>query len=241
MYWEYDSRIARRWNLDPKPNASISQYSCFAGNPILYQDPKGDTIRFPKPQWWGNKEFSWSFQEDINDIYSSKYGKALVRQLHSSEVYINVTEAWALFGGDLSDAKKSITDADVDGSPRIFSDGTKNVSLSYASVKNVSIDDVNVQNSWEILAHEFVHARDFANSYFKKIKKDHNLNDKQIHDIGEIRSMIFTNAMRIEKYGIDADVRTEYRGEKLLKDDGLTPIKDYGFDVTEGLLETVEN
>ncbi len=44
-FWEYDSRIGRRWNLDPKPNPSISQYNCFAGNPIFFTDPLGDTIR----------------------------------------------------------------------------------------------------------------------------------------------------------------------------------------------------
>jgi hypothetical protein len=44
-FWEYDSRIGRRWNLDPKPNVGISQYSAFSNNPILLDDPNGDTIR----------------------------------------------------------------------------------------------------------------------------------------------------------------------------------------------------
>lgn len=44
LYWEYDSRIGRRWNVDPKPNVSISPYDCFAGNPILNSDPLGDSI-----------------------------------------------------------------------------------------------------------------------------------------------------------------------------------------------------
>jgi hypothetical protein len=42
-YWEYDSRIGRRWNVDPKSNSSISPYDCFAGNPIRFADPLGDT------------------------------------------------------------------------------------------------------------------------------------------------------------------------------------------------------
>jgi RHS repeat-associated protein len=45
QYWEYDTRLGRRWNLDPKPNPSISNYACFANNPILYADPLGDTLR----------------------------------------------------------------------------------------------------------------------------------------------------------------------------------------------------
>jgi len=42
-FWQYDSRLGRRWNLDPKPNPSISQYAAFANNPIFYTDPFGDT------------------------------------------------------------------------------------------------------------------------------------------------------------------------------------------------------
>ncbi|MBP6334217.1 MAG: hypothetical protein KA444_02005 [Bacteroidia bacterium] len=43
LFWEYDTRIARRWNMDPKPNPSLSNYSAFAGNPILNVDVLGDT------------------------------------------------------------------------------------------------------------------------------------------------------------------------------------------------------
>jgi RHS repeat-associated protein len=42
-YWEYDSRIGRRWNLDPKPTVGVSMYSAFGGNPIWHSDPLGDT------------------------------------------------------------------------------------------------------------------------------------------------------------------------------------------------------
>jgi RHS repeat-associated protein len=43
QYWEYDSRIGRRWNLDPKPTVGFSPYRAFANNPILFSDPLGDT------------------------------------------------------------------------------------------------------------------------------------------------------------------------------------------------------
>ena len=46
LYWEYDTRLGRRWNLDPKPNTSISSYAAFANNPIIYKDVLGDTIFF---------------------------------------------------------------------------------------------------------------------------------------------------------------------------------------------------
>ena len=44
-FWMYDSRIVRRWNVDPRPNVSISPYNAFVGNPISFSDPKGDTTQ----------------------------------------------------------------------------------------------------------------------------------------------------------------------------------------------------
>jgi hypothetical protein len=42
MYWEYDSRIMRRWNVDPVLKTWESPYMCFSGNPIMYSDRNGD-------------------------------------------------------------------------------------------------------------------------------------------------------------------------------------------------------
>jgi RHS repeat-associated protein len=42
LFWEYDARLGRRWNLDPKPQVNISDYSCFGNNPLIYIDPLGD-------------------------------------------------------------------------------------------------------------------------------------------------------------------------------------------------------
>jgi len=44
-FWQYDSRLGRRWNLDPKGEASISLYACFGDNPIMFSDILGNTIR----------------------------------------------------------------------------------------------------------------------------------------------------------------------------------------------------
>jgi hypothetical protein len=45
LFWEYDTRLGRRWNLDPKPQVFISDYAVLGNNPIWYNDPIGDTIR----------------------------------------------------------------------------------------------------------------------------------------------------------------------------------------------------
>jgi hypothetical protein len=40
-YWEYDTRLGRRWNLDIINQVSISDYACFRNNPIVNADPNG--------------------------------------------------------------------------------------------------------------------------------------------------------------------------------------------------------
>jgi hypothetical protein len=42
-FWEYETRLGRRWSLDPKPSVGVSQYSAFSNNPIFNSDPLGDT------------------------------------------------------------------------------------------------------------------------------------------------------------------------------------------------------
>ena len=41
LYWEYDSRIGRRWNVDPIFKDWESPYACFSDNPVNMTDPFG--------------------------------------------------------------------------------------------------------------------------------------------------------------------------------------------------------
>ena len=43
QFWEYDSRIGRRWNLDPRPTVGMSLYATFNNSPIGLIDRFGDT------------------------------------------------------------------------------------------------------------------------------------------------------------------------------------------------------
>ncbi len=42
MFWEYDARICKRWNIDPKIKVWESPYACFNDNPISIIDENGD-------------------------------------------------------------------------------------------------------------------------------------------------------------------------------------------------------
>ena len=44
LFWEYDSRLGRRWNIDPKPFGWLSGYATFRNNPVYINDKKGDII-----------------------------------------------------------------------------------------------------------------------------------------------------------------------------------------------------
>lgn len=43
MFWEYDTRLGRRWNLDPVPQVSFSDYSTLKDNPIMMMDWLGNS------------------------------------------------------------------------------------------------------------------------------------------------------------------------------------------------------
>lgn len=59
LYWEYDSKIGRRWNRDPVVKSWQSDYACFSNNPIMRIDPLGDDD---------------IFDADGNFLYSTKTG-----------------------------------------------------------------------------------------------------------------------------------------------------------------------
>ena len=41
-YWQYDSRLGRRWNVDPIKTINESSYSTNRNNPNFFSDPNGD-------------------------------------------------------------------------------------------------------------------------------------------------------------------------------------------------------
>ncbi len=60
MFWEYDTRLGRRWNLDPKPQINISDYAVMGDNPIQNLDLFGDT--------WVNEAQRERKNEEVNIV-----------------------------------------------------------------------------------------------------------------------------------------------------------------------------
>ncbi len=91
MYWEYDTRLGRRWNLDPNPNPSISNYAVFANNPIWFSDPLGDTVKVD------NKGGILSNDKKDNLVYMLDKGKfssigELGKKIDANTIYANAGE-----------------------------------------------------------------------------------------------------------------------------------------------------
>ena len=57
-FWEYDSRLGRRWNVDPIVKSNESPFAVFGLNPIIFTDVNGD-----------NKDWYW-YSEDGEDYYA---------------------------------------------------------------------------------------------------------------------------------------------------------------------------
>ncbi|WPQ61472.1 hypothetical protein SIO70_24240 [Chitinophaga sancti] len=60
QFWEYDSRIGRRWNLDPVYTVGVSQYAVNGNNPVSYTDPYGN--------------------------FKTKFGASLYKLIHGGEI-----------------------------------------------------------------------------------------------------------------------------------------------------------
>jgi len=94
MYWQYDPRTARRWNLDPKFTADVSRYAVNGNNPIIYNDPNGDfKTRFGASLY---KIFHGGEirQDDGGEYYVSK-------QLESSDRGVTVQRRFNWSGRDV--------------------------------------------------------------------------------------------------------------------------------------------
>jgi hypothetical protein len=73
-FWEYDTRVGRRWNKDVIAKPWESSYATFAGNPISFADPDGaDTITFINSTWSAATQKSGLDNQPRTPISGSHY------------------------------------------------------------------------------------------------------------------------------------------------------------------------
>ncbi|GIV45057.1 MAG: hypothetical protein KatS3mg035_2180 [Bacteroidia bacterium] len=83
LYWEYDGRLARRWNVDPKPMVFIGNYVVEYNNPIKWNDPLGDIVSGDEKGMNAFKLYRKEIKERIGKIREE-----LSKVDHKSKKYI---------------------------------------------------------------------------------------------------------------------------------------------------------
>jgi RHS repeat-associated protein len=142
-FWEYDARLGRRWNLDPKPRIGISEYSVFGNNPIWFMDPLGDT--------WINGYAKDKAKAEEN--LKTKQNELNSKQKSFEEKYKN-TEVKSLNGDALKDynnelsslkeAKDKFASAQYE-----LDDLTKKFDLANELIKEFKIQASNAYDFWD--------------------------------------------------------------------------------------------
>jgi len=77
MFWQYDPRVVRRWNVDPMTFPWQSSYAVFNNNPIIYVDPWGlFGTRKEARQHKKENDLSGRIRKNDDGIYSIDNKKA---------------------------------------------------------------------------------------------------------------------------------------------------------------------
>ena len=83
-FWQYDTRLGRRWNVDPVFKEYESPYACFAGNPVWFADRFGADTIFDDDK--ARQDFLTAYNNVINFIDELSQEIAILKeQLNNTE------------------------------------------------------------------------------------------------------------------------------------------------------------
>lgn len=161
-FWQYDTRLGRRWNLDPRPQIKISDYATFGNNPIKFSDILGD-------------KFDEKSSKHV-DAYEKKLGE---RKAEINKAMDNVIAEFdkAKVGADvsglvnqykeLSRSKEEVTAAEnelneMKNSPQLFAvrDNYKGGGETKYDVKNNAVL-IRFDGKFSSIGHELKHGSQF--------------------------------------------------------------------------------
>lgn len=131
QFWEYDSKIGKRWNLDPKPIIGISSYSVFKGNPLFYKDVLGDTTY----QFSKKGKYIGAVDLDIKGIKGSIGEYKTLKDVNGKEFQGWTSSNSFTFNDPIADRKQLNTFKEGDQVLQIVEDGNINDIMKQSDIK----------------------------------------------------------------------------------------------------------
>ena len=98
LFWEYDSRTGRRWNVDPENKTFESTYSVIGSNPIANIDPLGDNWFFYQEK--GSKEKTWHWHKGKKTSYIDQDGNRKTIKSKFKSIVFFEKEGTNLYGAE---------------------------------------------------------------------------------------------------------------------------------------------
>jgi RHS repeat-associated protein len=106
LFWEYDTRIARRWNVDPVDQVNVSNYAIMRNNPIYNIDPMGNESKKHSSvtmEEWKSRSFDVESDDMLLDEVEVKAERAGASQFDNMNSKDRVDLALAMaINGDQS-------------------------------------------------------------------------------------------------------------------------------------------
>lgn len=188
MFWEYDTRLGRRWNLDPKPSVGISDFACFMNSPNLNIDPLGDqvgivhrkgflglgkkeTVIYDKGSLFNQdgsaytgkiKGFLKQAVKALNDLSSSREGANAVDELVTSKNVFTIKRGFEtqFQPNDAARAGANLQETQAIGIPASSGSGGTIFFNPHSKLTGTDVKGNTTVYPFVSLGHEFFHARD---------------------------------------------------------------------------------
>ncbi len=164
-YWEYDARLGRRWNLDPKPQAGVSNYAVNMDNPIRWNDPDGDIVGGDEK---GMQNYN-KYRKEVNDRIGAIKNEMAKIDNPANEMFGKLKEqldAYTKINVELDKLEKDPNNLYYIRSDVKFENTVKGGQTYYAGeveydkkkIRQINIDIAPTNFPLNPLAHEFKHA-----------------------------------------------------------------------------------
>gem|GEM_PF-4005236 len=124
-FWQYDSRLGRRWNVDPILKPWESLYATFGNSPILFSDPNGNDINLPKGKEGRDVKKDIKYLKKHDSDFAAKW-KAIEKE-YKGKKDLNILR--------VENTNNTLADLKIQGNPRGTKESNKNQDYLYYSSK----------------------------------------------------------------------------------------------------------